>query len=115
MSLGARGAVALVVVAAALTAAPAASGAPNPGSCVQPGYRCSYDGRWREAASNTEPRCTWTYDVDWGDGASSSFVVRPGRVGHVDHEFDTSRHGLFRIVIDIPQGVSSDPKLTCTG
>jgi hypothetical protein len=116
MSLGARGAVALVAVSAALTFAPAgASGAAPVGSCVQLGYHCSYDGRWREAASNTEPRCTWTYNVDWGDGTASSFIVRPNRTAQVDHEFDTARHGLYRVAIDVPQGVSTDPKLTCTG
>jgi hypothetical protein len=116
MSLGARGAVALVAVSATLAVAgPDRALAIPAGTCVQPGYHCAYDGLWREAASNDEPRCTWTYNVDWGDGKASSFVVRPGREGHVDHEYDTSRHRLYRIVIDVPQGVSSDPKLKCTG
>ena len=116
MSLGARGAVALVAVSAALTVPAGDAGAAIPaGTCVQPGYHCSYDGLWREAASNTEPRCTWTYNVDWGDGTASSFIVRPNREAHVDHEYGTSRHGIYRIVIEVPQGVSTDPELTCTG
>ncbi|HKP89518.1 MAG TPA: hypothetical protein VJT75_06030 [Thermoleophilaceae bacterium] len=115
MSLGARGAVALVAVSAALAFAGSEASAAPAGTCVQTGYHCSYDGLWREAASNTEPRCTWTYNVDWGDGTASSFIVRPNRDAHVDHRYRTSRHGIFRVVIDVPQGVSSDPKLTCTG
>ena len=116
MPLGARGAFALVAVSATLTVAGADASAAIPaGTCVQPGYHCSYDGLWREGASNNEPRCTWTYNVDWGDGAGSSFVVRPNREAHVDHEYDTSRHRLYRVAIEVPQGVSSDPKLTCTG
>jgi hypothetical protein len=116
MSLGARGASALIVVAAALAVVAAGAGAATPvGSCVQPGYHCVRDGAWREAATSTDPRCTWTYDVSWGDGDSSSFVVRPNRDGHADHRYDTSLHHLYKILIDIPLGLSSDPNVKCNG
>jgi hypothetical protein len=116
MALGARAALALTAVLATLALSSASASAATPvGSCVQPGYHCVRDGAWREGAASTDPRCTWTYDVNWGDGDSSSFVVRPGRDGHADHGYDTSLHHLYKIVIDIPLGLSSDPKLKCTG
>src|SRR3954447_6534372 len=103
---GARGAVTLFVVAVAMLAvAVQEAGAAVPmGSCVQPGYRCVANGRWRESATNTNPRCTWTYNVSWGDGAKSFFVPAPGDEGHADHRFDSTVHHLFRVVIDIPLG-----------
>src|SRR4051812_18606425 len=107
----ARGVIALTAVAAAmLIAAVADAGAaPTVGSCVQPGYRCVSNGRWRESATNGDERCTWTYNVDWGDGDTSFFVPAPGHKGHADHSYDIAVHHLYKIVIDIPLGVSKDP------
>jgi hypothetical protein len=114
---GARGAVAFFAVAAAMlvAAVPDAGAAVPMGSCVQPGYRCVPNGRWREAATNTDPRCTWTYNVSWGDGDKDFFVPAPGHEGHADHLYDSAVHHLFKVVIDIPLGVSSDPNVKCTG
>lgn len=114
---GARGAVALIVLAAAMPAVAAgdAGAAPPVGSCVQPGYRCVPTGRWREAATNNDERCTWTYNVAWGDGAKSFFVPAPGEEGHADHRYDIGVHHLYKVVIDIPLGFSKDPNVKCTG
>jgi hypothetical protein len=115
---GARGAVALTAVAAVVLvcAAGAGAGAALPmGTCVQPGYHCVPNGRWRESATNTDQRCTWTYNVSWGDGATSFFVPAPGDEGHADHHYDVASHHLFKVVIDIPLGFTSDPNVRCTG
>ncbi|MFL5780640.1 MAG: hypothetical protein ACJ760_04940 [Thermoleophilaceae bacterium] len=114
---GVRGAVALVVLAAAivLAAGADAGAAPTVGSCVQPGYRCVPNGRWREAATNTDERCTWTYNVAWGDGHTSFFVPAPGDEGHSDHQYDVAVHHLYNVVITIPLGFSKDPNVKCTG
>jgi hypothetical protein len=115
---GARGAVALIAVTAAMlaaAAAPEAGAAPPVGSCVQPGYRCVPNGRWREAATNTDEHCTWTYNVSWGDGDTSFFVPAPGDEGHADHRYDVAVHHLYKVVIDIPLGFSTDPNVKCTG
>jgi hypothetical protein len=116
MVLGVRGAVALTAVLVTLALAAAGAGAATPvGSCVQPGYHCVSEGRWREAVVSTDPKCKWTYDVDWGDGASSSFVSKLNVQVHVDHRYDTAHHHLYKIVIDVPPGVSTDPDHKCRG
>src|SRR4051794_303325 len=108
---GVRGAVALVVLAAAIVLAAGADtvAAPTTGSCVQPGYSCVPNGRWQEAATNTDERCTWTYNVAWGDGHTSFFVPAPGDEGHADHQYDVAGHHLYKGGITIPPGVSKDP------
>lgn len=114
---GARGVIALIAVAAAIVAAVAgdAVAAPATGTCVQPGYSCVPTGRWRESATNPDQRCTWTYNVDWGDGAKSFFVPAPGEEGHADHRYDIAVHHLYKVAIDVPLGISTDPDLRCTG
>jgi hypothetical protein len=58
-------------------------------------------------ADNTSGICTWTYNIAWGDGGTSSFVSRPGITESASHKY--VHPGIYTIDVTIPPGTSSDP------
>ena len=58
-------------------------------------------------ADNTSGFCTWTYNIIWGDGGSSSFVSKPGITESASHKY--VHPGIYTIDVNIPPGSSSDP------
>lgn len=63
------------------------------------------------SVTNTSSICTWTYNIAWGDGDSSSFVSTPGSTQSATHKY--LRSGFYTITVDIPPGSSSDPNRAC--
>src|SRR5919107_5243128 len=51
-------------------------------------------------ADNTSGVCTWTYNIAWGDGQSSSFVSRPGITESASHKYINP--GIYTIDVTIP-------------
>jgi len=51
-------------------------------------------------ADNTSGFCTWTYNIIWGDGGSSSFVSKPGITESASHKY--VRPGIYTIDVNIP-------------
>lgn len=62
-------------------------------------------------ADNTSGVCTWTYNIAWGDGHSSSFVSRPGITESASHKYINP--GIYTIDVTIPAGTSSNPSIWC--
>ncbi|HEX2742447.1 MAG TPA: hypothetical protein VHM69_18550, partial [Rubrobacter sp.] len=62
-------------------------------------------------ADNTSGVCTWTYNIAWGDGHSSSFVSMPGITESASHKYINP--GIYTIDVTIPAGTSSNPSIWC--
>ena len=63
------------------------------------------------SVTNTSTMCTWTYNIAWGDGNSSSIVSTPGSTKSATHQYLSS--GFYTVTVNVPPGSSSDPNITC--
>jgi hypothetical protein len=77
--------------------------------CSEPGYECLPDGTIQIEYVDPTGVCTWTMQVDWGDGSPTESKTLP-QGGSVTASHTYTEPGLYTIDINFPAGTSSDPE-----
>lgn len=80
--------------------------------CTDPTILCFPTGDVVYTASNPTAVCTWTHNIDWGDGSPvTSLLAPPGTNPTASHHYQSP--GFFTVNVNVPAGSSSDPNTTC--